>query len=228
MSVKEIAFYVGIILGSTLLLCSVYVFVKRQIFGLAGIVLIAFGSFLVGLSIWTSFEFSLNKDGSVTAKYSQEIKEDLGAKTAELNGSIESLKVKINDLTQDIVALKKATPSAVLSQEQVNKREVKQQLFTENSDYSVLVFYKPNQKETAKVITTAMLSVGFRSSSISTDLKEAIQQFDANTAWIVYTSKGQGKLPELKKILSSVGNVKFVYRESPYNLRSGDVQVLLF
>jgi len=229
MVTKEVAFYFGIVLGSVLLLSAVYAFVKRQTFGLGGVVLVVFGSFLIGLSIWTSFEVSVNPDGSVTAKYTQEIKEDLGVKTADLNGSIELLKLKVNELTQDVLALKRATPAAAPSQEQVAIREVKEQAFAQNSDFSVLVFYKPAQKETASQISKTLLSIGFKSSATPTDLKEAIKQFDANTAWVVYTRKGQEKLAVLKGLLpSTVSNVQFVYRETPYALRSGDIQILLF
>ena len=229
MYIKEIAFNFGLFLGSALLLSAVYVFVKRQAFGLGGVVLIVFGSFLVGLSIWTSFEISVGADGTVTARYKQEIKEDIGVKTADLNGSIELLKLKINELTQDVSALKTATPKAAPSQEQLVMRKDKEQAFRQNSDYSVLVFYKPAQKDTASLLTKRLLSVGFRSSATSTELKEAIRQFDANTAWVVYTKKGQETLPALKKLLEpTVSNVRFVYRETSYALRSGDIQILLF
>jgi len=229
MDIKDIAFYFGLLLGSALLLSAVFVFVTRQAFGLGGVVLIAFGSFLVGWSIWTSFEVSVGADGSVTAKYTQRITEDIGAKAADFNGSIELLKRRIDELTQDVSALKTATPAAARSQEQIAKREVRDQEFARNSDYSVLVFYKSAQKETASQITKKLLSVGFRSSATPTDLREAVKQFDANTAWVVYTKKGQDKLPVLKELFAtSFNNVQFVYRESPSDLRTGDVQILLF
>ena len=95
MQITDFAFVFGLLLGSILLLGAVFVYVKRQIFGLAGVILVVFGSSLIGLSIWTSFEFSVGPDGSVTAKYNREVKEDLGAKTAYLNGSIEQLKLML-------------------------------------------------------------------------------------------------------------------------------------
>ncbi|AOS83900.1 hypothetical protein BIU88_06885 [Chlorobaculum limnaeum] len=147
MTIKDIAFFAGLFLGSTLLLSTTYVFVKRQAFGLGGVVLIIFGSFMVGLSIWTSFEFSFKKDGSITAKYTQEIKEDLGEKTADINGNIEFLKLKIAELSQDVAALKIANPKAAPSKELVKSREVKEQEFKRNSDYSILVFIKMLKKK---------------------------------------------------------------------------------
>jgi hypothetical protein len=217
---------VGLLLGSVLLLGALFAHLKRQTFGLGGVVLVVFGSFLIGLSAFTSFEFSV---GPVTGKYIQEAKEDLGVKTADLNGSIEQLKVKLAELTQDVAAIKRVTPGAAPTQEQVSKRESMERVFEQNSDYSVLVFHKPGQRETATQISRALLSVGFRSSATPTELKEATQQFKPNQAWIVYTSKGQEKLATLREVLASTGNkIEYIYRDSPYPLRSGDIQVLLF
>lgn len=225
MQITNIAFSLGLLLGSISLLSAVFVYVKHQAFGLAGVILVIFGSFLIGLSIWTSFEFSVGSDGSVTAKYTQ----DLGSKTADLNGNIEKLKLKLSDLTQDVAAIKQAIPKAAPSQDQLAKREDKERNFEQNSEYSVLVFYKSYQSGVALQISKALLSLGFRSSATPTDLKEAVQQFKPNQAWIVYTSKGQKKLPVLKEILASTGNkIEFIYRESPNDLRSGDIQILLF
>lgn len=229
MAIKEIAFYVGLFLGSTLLISAAYVFVKRQVFGLGGVVLIIFGSFLLGLSIWTSFEFSFKKDGSITAKYTQEIREDLGEKTADINNNIEFLKLKIAEISQDVAALKTANPKVVLSNEVIKSREFKEQQFKSNTEYSVLVFYRPYQKQMASKITSKLLSVGFRASATPTDLKEVSRQFDANTVWVVYTNRGKDKLSALNDLLSAtISKERILYRESAYPLRSGDIQILLY
>jgi hypothetical protein len=229
MTIKDTAFYAGLFLGSILLISTTYVFVKRQTFGLGGVFLIIFGSFLVGLSIWTSFEFSINKDGSITAKYTQEIKEDLGEKTADINGNIEFLKIKIAELSQDVTALKAANPNAKLSKDVLDRREAKEQEFKKNTDYSVLVFYKSTQKEKARKVTEKLLSVGFRSSATESDLKEVRRQFDQNTAWIVYTKRGKDKLATLRNVLQDLINDKqIIYRDTEYSLRRGDIQILLY
>ena len=134
------------------------------------------------------------------------------------NGTIEQLKLKVNELTQDVVALRKATPAVTPPPEQIAKREAKEAQFSNNSDYSVLVFYKPYQKESATILTKKLLSLGFKSSATPTDLKEAIKQFDENTAWVIYSEKGQGKLQALKAALPALTErIKFVYREESYN-----------
>ena len=201
----------------------------RLTFGLGGVVLIAFGSFLVGLSIWTSVTISVKADGSLTAEYKQEAKEDLGAKTADLNGSIEELKLKLSVLSQDIVALKKATPKSEPPPEQIIKREAKEQLFQQNSEYTVLVFHKPNQKDIGGRISDALLSAGYRSSFTESSLAEASQQFPSNTARVLYTKKGQQKLAAVRELLSKAAlNISFNYKEDPIDLRKGDIQILMF
>lgn len=229
MTIKDIAFYFGLVLGSMLLVGAVYVYVKRLTFGLGGVVLIVFGAFLVGLSIWTSFTVSVKADGSLTAEYKQEVKEDLGAKTADLNGSIEELKLKLNVLSQDIAALKKATPKSDPTPEQIVKREAKEQLFQQNSEYAVLVFHKPNQKDVGARISDALLSAGYRSSFTESSLAEASQQFSANTARVIYTKKGQQKLAAVRELLSKTAlNISFIYKDDPIELRKGDIQILMF
>ena len=229
MTIKDIAFYFGLVLGSMLLVGTVYVYVKHLTFGLGGVVLIVFGAFLVGLSIWTSFTVSVKADGSLTAEYKQEVKEDLGDKTADLNGSIEELKLKLNVLSQDIAALKKATPKSDPTPEQIVKREAKEQLFQQNSEYAVLVFHKPNQKDVGARISDALLSAGYRSSFTESSLAEASQQFSANTARVIYTKKGQQKLAAVRELLSKTAlNISFIYKDDPIELRKGDIQILMF
>lgn len=229
MNIADIAFVFGLILGTYLLICATFVYCKHREFGLGGTMLVIFGSLLVGLSIWTSIEISVNADGSVKAKYIREAKEDLGAKTADLYGDIEQLKINIVELSQDVLALKKEIPAATLPKEQIAKREIAERIFKQNSEYSILIFNKPYQQEVATKISKALLSVGFRSSATPTDLKEAVKQLKTNQAWVLYSQKGQEKLGAIKLILQeSAHEVEFIYRDDPYELRNGDVQVLLF
>jgi hypothetical protein len=168
------------------------------------------------------------KAGGYEFAFSQQLKAE-GDQTAELNGTIEQLKLKVSELSQDVAALREATPAATPPPDQIAKREAKGAQFSNNSNYSVLVFYKPYQKEMANILTKKLLSLGFKSSATPTDLREAVKQFDEDTAWVVYSEKGQEKLQDLKAVLPAVtGRIKFVYREDPYNLRSGDIQSLLF
>lgn len=168
------------------------------------------------------------KAGDYEFAFNEELKAE-GSQAAETNGTIEQLKLKVAELSQDVAELKKATPTASPSAEQATARKEKERQFADNSEYSILIFYKPYQKEMATLLTTKLLALGFKSSATPTDLKESVKQFDENTAWVIYTEKGKEKLASLQSILPSVsGRLSFVYREDAYSLRSGDVQILLF
>ena len=224
-SIVSVAFAFGLLLGSVLLLASVYSFVKHRQFGLSGTVLVVFGSMLLGLSVWTSFEFSVDSEGKVTARYDQ----DLGAKAADLNGKVEQLRFKVDELAQDISDLKRATPSAKISPEVTSEREARRRAFEQNAAYSVLVFHKSEQQETASALADALLSAGFKSSATPTQLKEAVKQLNPNEAWVIYSSRGKEKLSDVKRILMAVApNVHYIDEPQPSNLRRGDIQVLLF
>ena len=136
-SIVNAAFVLGLILGTVLLLAAVYNFVRHQTFGVGGSLLIVSGLMLIGLSVWTSVEFSVDLGGKVTARYNQ----DLGAKAAEVSGSIEQLRMQIVGISQDVAALQRANPGAAVSQQELAARVDRERAFRLNSDYSVLVFY---------------------------------------------------------------------------------------
>ena len=168
------------------------------------------------------------KAGGYEFAFSEQLKAE-GDQTAELNGTIEQLKLRISELTQDVAVLREVTPAAVSPPDQLAKREAKEAEFSENSEYSVLVFYKPKQKETATILTKNLLSWGYKSSATPTDLKESVKQFPENTAWVIWSKKGQEKLEAIKEALPKLADtIDFEYREKPYKLRSGDIQILLF
>lgn len=168
------------------------------------------------------------KAGDVELAFTEKRKEE-GEQYASINGKIEELKRVISDLNQDIAALKKATPTAILPPEQAAIRKVKDRQFEVNSAFTVLVFYKPYQKDVATRFTAKLLSIGFKSSATPTDLKEAARQFDENKAWVLYTERGKRMLPTLKAALQSMSHkIDFTYRDTPYPLRNGDIQILMF
>ena len=221
----QITLIMGIILGTICLLAVVHNFVRHQNFGLGGVVLVAFGAMLLGLSIWQSVELSVDADGIVTAKY----KQDIGAEAAERNNQLEELRIRISENTEDIERLKPSTSTRPLTSSQEETRRESRKRFEENSKYSVLVFNKPSQKNTAEKVATSLIETGFKSSATPTNLTESRRQFRKNEAWVIYTSKGQELLPQLKDLLTRAApSIVFEYEKSPVNLRRGDVQILLF
>jgi hypothetical protein len=155
--------------------------------------------------------------------------QDSGANAADLNGRVEKLRFKVDELAQDISDLKRVTPSLKISPEVASDRETRRRAFEQNSAYSVLVFHKPEQQTTASALADALLSNGFKSSATSTYLTEASKKFKPNEAWVIYTSRGKEKLPDVKKILvATAPNVHFIEEPQPSNLQRGDIQILLF
>jgi hypothetical protein len=101
--------------------------------------------------------------------------------------------------------------------------------FDLNSDYSVLLFNKPEQQLSASILSDALLSAGFKSSASSTYLSESKKQFQSNQAWVIYSSQSQEKLSDVKIILDATKvNMRYIFEKNPSYLRQGDIQILLF
>lgn len=217
----------GIIIGAICLLAAVHNYTRYQYFGLGGVVLVAFGSMLLGLSIWQSVELSIDAKGNITAKYQHE--QDMGAEAAERNSQFTELKLKFAEISEDIKLLKSATPTAILPHSQVKARRDIEEQFERNSKYSVLIFNKPEQGQTAQDFSKAFLEAGYKSSATPTDLKESKRQFESNEAWVIYTDRGKEILFEVKLILDkTTSNIRFIYEPNPSKLRRGNIQILLF
>ncbi|TLU82569.1 MAG: hypothetical protein FDX21_08765 [Chlorobium sp.] len=225
--IQLIASYVGVFLGAVLLLATVYGYIKQNNFGLGGTVLSLLGLTLIGLSFWSSFEFSVDAKGKVAVSYTQSQSE--ASKAADLNGQLQKLKFQVDMLSQDISDLKRATPSAKIFDDAALKRAAKTQAFNQNSLYSILVFNKENQQNTASSLVNTLLAEGFKSAAASTDLKEAKKQFDPNHAWVIYSSRGKEKLSELKNMLrDKYPGITCHVEPKESELRNGDIQVLLY
>ena len=63
MSIQTAAFVVGIVLGSAAIICACYVWVRQRLFALGGSVLTVAGIALIGLSLWSSIQIDITKEG---------------------------------------------------------------------------------------------------------------------------------------------------------------------
>lgn len=59
----------GIALGTAMLSTVIFVYAKKQSFGLGGAVLTPFGVLLLGLSVWKTVDVSVSSDGGIQAKF---------------------------------------------------------------------------------------------------------------------------------------------------------------
>ena len=215
----------GIILGTICLLAAVFNFVRHQSFGLGGVVLVAFGAMLLGLSIWQSIELSIDADGSITAKY----KQDIGSEAAERNSQLQKLRLQVKENQEDIERIRSATSIASVSASEKQARKEEMENFDANSKYSVLVFNKSSQEDVANRISNKLLGMGFKASATETDLIESKRQLQKNEAWVIYTSRGMEIRENIKELLSGVApDINFIFEPNPVKLRRGDMQILLF
>ena len=224
--IQIVSFVFGLLLGSILLLASVYNFVKHRAFGLGGSVLTVFGTMLVGLSLWSSFEVTVDQ-GKVSARYY--LSQELGQRAAVVNNQIVELRKRLDYQAQDIAALRQANPAAAIPLEKSQERKEQEKLFKRNSSFSVLIFSKQDRMESASNIVKNLLASGFQSSATTTDLTESKKQLKPQQSWVIYTERGKERLNEVVKSLNeSAPNVDFVIEPHSSKLRQGDIQVLLF
>ncbi|MDO3379142.1 hypothetical protein [Geoalkalibacter halelectricus] len=63
MEIIDLAFVVGLVLGTLAILSVCWVWIKRQILGTGGAMLSLVGVLLVGLSVWSSARFAISPEG---------------------------------------------------------------------------------------------------------------------------------------------------------------------
>jgi hypothetical protein len=226
MFIQLVSFAFGLLLGSILLLASVHNFIKYRTFGLGGSVLTVFGTMLVGLSLWSQFEITIDQ-GKLSARYI--LSQELGQRAAQVNNQIAEIRKKLDYHEQDIAVIRQAIPAASVPPEQSQQRKEKELLFQRNSTYSVLVFSKPDQMATASSIAKNLIASGFQSSATSTDLTESKKQLRPQQAWVIHTERGAERLDDIvEKLKAAAPEISFVVEHKPSSLMQGDIQVLLF
>ena len=221
----NIVFSTGLVLGSLCILAVLYNFVFRGRFEVKDISIIVFGVLLTGLSIFTLVKLVISPDGKFEASFESSI----GAAKADTNAAIERLTKKIATIDQSIDALTKSTPSAASEITEIRASDKPNQEFLENGGFTVIVFFKDAQQGLATKIVDKILKLGFKSSSVKSDLTEAKTQYPAGTAWIVWEPSAvdvKDKLSTTIKQISPSTSVKI--RTDPSDLLRADVQILLF
>ena len=94
------ALILGIVIGSLILCCLLFVYIEHKKFGLGGFVLTVFGVMLLGFSIWKTAEISVTLDAKIEAKFQalskrvEDVREIANSTTA---------KVEEIDKTQNLV-----------------------------------------------------------------------------------------------------------------------------
>jgi len=103
-------------------------------------------------------------------------------------------------------------------------------IFSENAQYTILVFYVENRSEEGDMVVSELLSLGYRSSGIPTDFSELgkyKERHKPGEIWISYTDKGNHKLDEVRTVLSS-NNLSVKGASLLRTMKRCDIQILLF
>ena len=94
------ALILGIVFGSLMLCCLLFVYIKHTKFGLGSFVLTVFGVMLLGFSIWKTAEISVALDVKIEAKFQALTKrvEDVREIASSITANVEEI-----DKTQSLV-----------------------------------------------------------------------------------------------------------------------------
>ena len=101
--------------------------------------------------------------------------------------------------------------------------------FSENSNYTVLVFYVNERRSVGESLIAEFLRLGFRSSGAATDFSELGSYRDRHRSgdtWISYTERGEARLDDVVAILGDEVPVKG--SGLVRSMQRGDLQILLF
>ena len=171
--------------------------------------------------------------GSFEATLEQRIEESVAENNAEniaeTNASIEDLIKRVETVTKVLEVIskedRKVSPK-IATIEEAGKPTRKQ---VQNSEFSVLIFYRENKHILAKAILSKVLKSGYKSSATQSVLREAKKQYKEGTVSIVWESGTEKTVDDLKEIILSVSpSTKIAIAPAPYDLKRGDVQILLF
>ncbi len=218
-------FSIALLMGVLCILAALFQYVKNKNFGVAGAVLVVFGTVLICFSVWKDFSVQIGADGGLTLNAVQEI----GSATAEFNSKILLLEKKISSVAMVVDLLSKNSPGTSSRASEAIESVQPSKEFIKNQGYSVLVFHRKSQENNAESLTTGLLDVGFKASKTETSLEEVTTQFPGGTAWIVWTIEAKSKINSVKKmVLRTIPQAKIEVRADAYNLRRGDIQVMLF
>lgn len=104
--------------------------------------------------------------------------------------------------------------------------------FAANNQYSIFLFYRETRADDSKLLLATLIAAGFQTSAIVTTLAEAQigPQPDAST-FIIPTDKGTAVGSKVEQILRQTlpsPRNSAVTLGSPYPVKRGDVQILLY
>ena len=105
------ALILGIVFGSLMLCCLLFVYIKHKKFGLGGFVLTVFGVMLLGFSIWKTAEISVTLDAKIEAKFQA------------LTKRVEDVREIVNSTTARVDEVREIANSTTVKVEEIDKAQ---------------------------------------------------------------------------------------------------------
>ena len=102
-----IALILGIVFGSLMLCCLLFVYIKHKKFGLGSSVLTVFGVMLLGFSIWKTADISVTLEGKIEAKFEALTKQvdDVREIANSTTAKVEEIDMAQNSVIREIMNL---------------------------------------------------------------------------------------------------------------------------
>ncbi len=131
----------GLIIGSVMLIATTFVYVRHQTFSLGGSILTAFGTLLLGLSIWQSVEFTVGPDGGISASFKKELDNLKRDVAVQIEGSNQAITEELSILRQEV----QSGATSTLSDEALSNLQTREKVdaLIDNGEYLEALKYDP-------------------------------------------------------------------------------------
>lgn len=175
---------------------------------------------------------SKNNETELLRIKNEAIKELSNIKESAQNTSKEINKIK-EDTEQDYADIK----AEISNLEKVSKNKkikyepsYKNNLLKNNSNYSVLLFFRSKRKYEAELLEEKLLSLGYKSSITQTNLRETKVNHIKNEIIVLYTTKGENILNDISALIKKTQDINSIQvtEKKEQRMRRGDIQILLF
>jgi hypothetical protein len=247
----------ALIIGGLLLLASVVLVCLKNSNTAARIMMLVGGIGLVFFGDPRGRGFEVTATGiKVTREELGEVQQDYAKQIATLASQLEihkrgteaqekfniSVVAKLEELKTKSISVSGAinpsvAPSLSISPSLPTPQITKQSSSTvweENTKFSVLVFYRPDQREQAEMVTAALLKAGYQSSATQTALSDLTRVQDQPSGTVLVVTKNMNTpilnrvQDAIKQALPQKTQAQIVINPKEVNLSRGDVQLLFF
>ena len=180
----------------------------------------------VGLILFSDdriLNFKFGASGvEVTRKDLQQAQVDYAAQIAALARDVEEQKRALAQLKRPDGTYVSAPDTAADP-----SKQAADQVFAENSKYSILVFYRDDAEQTSTNVVASLLKAGFKSAKVNTDLSEIGRALPKGSIRVRFNEGFDQVAARVFDIIKTNGNAALDPRAAARPI-PGDVQILLY